>query len=170
MVSQIKSVTKFHSTCSTCIHIMHSVYGVINRNCIVFAFDLIVFIVYWFFLKQYNQVAVECCWLMMSLNGSLCALLLLWLGNSRSYSYLLLLPLHYIQGHRTQIDAFQNTIEWYFVKRQWLLGSWDRKTLYETFYLGIFMFSWSISLHIWKIQQVFCLVFSAILILFNSSN
>ena len=42
------------------------------------------------------------------------------------------------------------------IKSQWFLGSW---IWYKTFNFGILMFLWSQSLHIWKIQWVFCLIF-----------
>ena len=76
------------------------------------------------------------------------------------------LPLTYLQGHRTRFETFQtNNLSWFndiLIKTKTFLKSWDREIWYKIFNLCTIIFSWSQFLHIWKNQQVFCLIFAAI--------
>jgi hypothetical protein len=64
-----------------------------------------------------------------------------------------------LQGHWNQIDRLNtNNFSWLnesLVKRQHLLGSWNREIWYKTIKLAMFIILWSQSLPISKIKQVF---------------
>ena len=68
-----------------------------------------------------------------------------------------------IQGPPTQIDTFQtNIFSWLddiMIKKKIFLKSSDREIWYKSFNLGIHIFLWLQSLHIWKIQRVVFLIF-----------
>ena len=71
-----------------------------------------------------------------------------------------------LQGPSTQIDAFQtNIFSWLddiMIKKKIFLKSSDREIWYKSFNLGIHIFLWLQSLHIWKIQRVVFLIFADI--------
>jgi hypothetical protein len=84
------------------------------------------------------------------------------LTNLKNYLY----KMYDVQGPRIQIDAFQMDIfSWLNdipIKRKLFLEFWDREIWYKTFNLYIFIFLWSQSLNVWKIQWFFHLTFAAI--------
>ena len=69
----------------------------------------------------------------------------------------------HVQGPPTQIDTFQtNIFSWLddiMIKKKIFLKSSDREIWYKSFNLGIHIFLWLQSLHIWKIQRVVFLIF-----------
>ena len=71
-----------------------------------------------------------------------------------------------LQGPPTQIDTFQtNIFSWLddiMIKKKIFLKSSDREIWYKSFNLGIHIFLWLQSLHIWKIQRVVFLIFADI--------